>query len=152
MGKEILRDVTLEVNGVDLSEFVNQIEVDDTATEVDVTGMKAKNKETLLDIGDGSITATLFQSFDEKSVHATLAPLKKKNEPFVVAAIPKEGEVSETNPAFVLQEAILPGYKPISGARGAASTLDVAFKNAGQKGMVECTTPEELEKALKGEL
>lgn len=144
MGKQILRDVTLLVNGVDLSNHVQQVGVPKSADVQDVTGMKAKNKEKLLGIGDSQITATLFQDFDEAAVDATLDPLQGSNEPFEVVIIPKIGAVSKTNPARRMKEAVLPNYNPIAGSVGSASTTDVTFENAGEDGIERITDPGEL--------
>jgi hypothetical protein len=134
MAKKILTDVTLSVKGVDLSNNVQQISVPFSTDEVDVTAMGDDEKATLLGMGSGEITATLFQDFDETGVDATLEPLKGKNEPFVVIVKPTSGEVSKTNPAYAMPKALLPNYNPINGAVGAASQTDVAFKNAGGTG------------------
>jgi hypothetical protein len=139
MAKTILTDVKFLVNGVDLSNHVSQVEVDDKSEEVDLTGFGAKNKETGLGVGDATISATFFQDFAAGAVHSTLAPLKGSNTPFPVEAIPTGEAVSATNPGFKL-EAILPEYKPLSGNMGAASTLQVTFKNKSPEGLQEITS------------
>jgi hypothetical protein len=132
--KKILTDVTLEVKGVDLTNNVQQISVPKSADEVDVTAMGDDEKATLLGMGSGEVTATLFQDFDEGAVDATLDPLQGKNEPFLVVVKPTSGAISKTNPAYAMPAALLPNYNPINGAVGAASQTDVVFKNAGGTG------------------
>ena len=145
MAKEILRDVTLKVDGVDLSNHCQQVGVPITTDVQDVTGMKAKGKEKLLGTPDGQVTATLFQDFDDASVDAVLSPLVGQNTPFSVVVIPKNGVVSKNNPAYVIREAILPNYNPVSGSQGAPSTTDVTFENSGANGVERIIKPEELE-------
>jgi len=135
MSKFILKNAFIEVNGVNLSDHCSQVEIDDGADEVDVTSMGAANKETLLGIGDAQITATFFQDFAEGSVDGTLHSIYKSNTPFAVKVRPDSGAVGKTNPEYVMSESILPSYKALSGSVGAASTTDVAFKNAGSKGI-----------------
>lgn len=150
MAKKILTDVTLEVNGVELTENVQQISVPKSSDEVDVTAMGDEEKATLLGMSTGEVTATLFQDFDEGAVDATLDPLQGKNEPFPVVVKPTSGAISKTNPAYFMAAAILPAYNPINGAVGAASQTDCAFKNAGGKkgGLKRFVKLEELEEAL----
>jgi hypothetical protein len=145
--KKILTDVTLEVKGVDLSNNVQQISVPKSADEVDVTAMGDEDKATLLGMGTGEVTATLFQDFDEGGVDQTLDPLQGKNEPFEVVVKPTSGAISKTNPAYFMKAAILPAYNPINGAVGAASQTDAAFKNAGGKkgGLKRVESLKELE-------
>lgn len=151
MAKEILRDVTVKVNGVDLSEYVQQVGVPTTTDVQDVTGMKAKSKEKLLGIPDSQITVTFFQDFDEAKVDATLAALAGSNEPFPVVIVPKTGEVSKTNPARGSAGMVLPNYNPINGSVGSASTTDVTFENADSEGVQRLEKKEEVEKLEAGE-
>jgi len=144
MSKEIIRDVKIEVNGVDLSDHLQQIGTPKSADEQDVTAMGAKNKETLLGIGDGEITATFFQDYDDGSVDAVLAPLQGENEPFEVLVTPKSGVISKNNPARRIKEAILPSINAVSGAVNAVSMIDAVFKNAGQGGVERLTDPSEV--------
>jgi hypothetical protein len=139
MAKTILRDVTLSVDGVDLSEHVQQIEFDESWPNVDVTGMGAAFTERLLGIGDASIKVTFFQDFASSEVHDTLQPLAGSNTPFAVVVTPVSGSVSTTNPSFTMQ-AVLDGYSPVKGKVGDASTMDVTFWNAAQTGVVIGTT------------
>lgn len=140
MGKTILRDVKLEVNGVDLSDHVQSIEVDETWANVDVTGMGAAFKERLLGIGDASMKVTFFQDFAAAEIHATLSPLAGSNTPFPVVMTPDSTVgVSATNPTFTMQS-VLDAYDPVKGKVGDASTMDVTFWNAEQAGIVVSTT------------
>ena len=139
MAKFILRNAFIEVNGVNLSDHCSQVEIDDGADEVDVTSMGAANKETLLGIGDAQITATFFQDFAEGSVDATLHAVYKSNTPFLVKVRPDSAAKGVTNPEYIMN-AVLPSYKSLSGSVGAASTTDVAFKNAAASGVERKTS------------
>jgi hypothetical protein len=150
MAKQILRDVQIKVKGVDLTDHLQQVGVPTSADEQDVTAMGAKNKQTLLGIGDGEISATFFQDFAAGSVAATLDPLVGENEPFPVVVIPNAGAVSATNPAYAIAEAILPSLNRVSGSVGSAASIDCAFKNSGQGGVVKLTKPEDVEDLEEG--
>lgn len=134
MGKTILREPFISVDAVDLSDHFSQVEIDTKNDEVDVTGFGAVNKETLLGIGDGTISGTAFQDFDEGSVDATLHALAGSNTPFEVIVRPTKATKSKTNPEYKMQ-AVLPDYKPLSGSVGGASTTQVTFRNASSAGI-----------------
>lgn len=139
MAKTILRNATITVNGVDLSNHCSQVEIDEKYAEVDVTGFGANNQETRLGIGDGTISATVFQDFAAGSVDATLNALVGSNNPFTVKVKAENASKAATNPEWVM-EAVLPDYKPLSGAVGAASTTQVTFRNAAQTGIERLTS------------
>lgn len=134
MAKTVLRNAFISVNSVDLSNHFSQVEIDIKNDEVDVTGYGAANKETLLGLGDATISGTVFQDFSEGSVDATLHALAGSNEPFTVIVRPDSAAKSKTNPEYKMQ-AVLPDYKPVSGAVGAASTTQVTFRNASETGI-----------------
>jgi hypothetical protein len=138
MAGHVLRDCFVEINGVDLSNNFSQFEINKQTDVVDVTGFGAKSKEKALGIPDDSMTGTAFQDFDAGSVNATLAPLVGSDEPFDVVVRPTSAAKSPTNPEYTM-EAILPNFKPLSGAVGAASTVDLTFENAGAEGVQEAT-------------
>lgn len=144
MAKQILRDVTLLVNGVDLSEYVSQVGVPQSTDVQDVTGMKAKAKEKLLGIPDSQITATMFQDYDASAVDDTLSPLVGSNDGFEVVVIPKLGEVGPSNPARRIKKAVLPNYNGLGGSTGQAASTDVTFENSGADGVERIIDPEDL--------
>lgn len=138
MAKFIGLNLYLSVNGVELSNHASQIEVDEAAEEVDLTGFGAKFKEIGLGIGTAMISVTLFQDFAAGSVDATLHALQGSNTPFPVAVRAINEAASLTNPEYKM-EAVLPEYKPLSTTVGSASTVQVTFKNYAQAGIERLT-------------
>ena len=140
MAKQILRDAFVEVNGVDLSDHVETVELDESWPNIDVTGMGARFKERLLGIGDASIKVNWFQDFAASEVHATLKGLAGSNTPFPVVLRPvKSLSVGATNPKFTMQS-VMDAYSPIKGKVGDASMVPTTFWNADPSGVVESTT------------
>ena len=140
MPKEILLDANITVDGVDLSDHCSSVEINDESEEVDVTGFGAQNREILLGLGDGTITATFLQDFVSGSVDATLHDLKGVNTPFEVVVKKSSDAVSATNPSYTMQ-AVLPAYQPLSGGVGEASTIEASFRNADQAGIERAVSP-----------
>lgn len=138
MAKTILRDVSVTVNAVDISDHVDTIEVDESWEQVDVTGMGAAAREILLGLATAGIKVTLFQDFAAASVDATLGPLAGSNTPFPVVVKPTSAAVGATNPSFTMQ-AVLANYTPLSGQVGKASQMSIEFLNADQSGLVRAT-------------
>jgi hypothetical protein len=139
--KKVLRDVTVEVDGVDLSDHFSAVTVEDSAADVDGTAFGSVYTQTLKGMRTAQITGTVQQDFDAGSVNATFGPLNDQDDPFKVIVTPTSDAVSATNPAFVLPEAQLMGYSPLAGSVGDLSTTDITFGNAGQDGVVEVTNP-----------
>jgi len=139
MAKTILLDASITVDGVDLSDRCSAVEIEDSSEEVDVTAFGAANREILLGLGDGTITATFFQDFASGSVDSVLSQLKGSNTPFEVVVKPTSGPVGPDNPSYTMQ-AVLPTYNPVSGSVGEASTIEASFRNASPSGIVRATS------------
>ncbi len=140
MAKLIARKVSLKVNGVDLSNHVQEIDFPEKWDNVDVTGMGSDYKERLLGIADASIVVTFFQDYASGVVDATLRPLAGSNTPFEVEVIPDSSlATSATNPRYTMW-AVLDAYTPVKGRVGEASTMQVTFFNATQTGISHFTT------------
>lgn len=131
MAKHVFRDATVTINGVDLSSNTNEITVEDTADEVDVTGFSSSGyREFAQGLKDATITATFFQDFAASKVHATLQPLYESGGTFTVVVNPKQ---SGTSVASMVAK--LFAYNGIGGAVGDAHTVQATFRNAGTAGV-----------------
>lgn len=139
MAKFLLKDARIEVNGTVLSDHGNEVSVETSRDEQDVTGFGATNKETLFDLGDATITCTFFQDFAAGSIDAVLWPLSTTDTPFTVKIRPTSAAISATNPEYSMQ-ALMSGYSPISGARGAPASTPVTFRNASSSGLARATS------------
>jgi hypothetical protein len=139
--KTVLRDVTVTVDGTDLSDHFSAITVEDGAADVDGTAFGSVYTQTLKGMRTAQITGTLQQDFDAGSVDAVHSVLNDQDLPFKVIVKPTSGAVSATNPAFVLPEGQLLGYNPLSGSVGDLSTTDITYSNAGDQGVVRVTNP-----------
>jgi len=135
MGKRVLRDVQITVDGTDLSDHFSAITVEDAAAEVDATAFGNVYTQAMKGMRTAQITGTVQQDFDTGSVHQTLAPLNDQEDPFEVVVIPTDAAVSAQNPAFRLSESQLLGYTPLSGGVGDLSTTDITFTNSGDLGL-----------------
>src|SRR5262245_27311478 len=138
MPKHVLKDASLTVNAIDLSNHVASVTIETTRDEKEVTSMGAVNKVIIAGLSDATISVEFLQDYDAASVDATLFPLSKQDTPFPVVVKPKSAAVSPTNPSFTMQ-AMLFNYNPLAGAVGDENRTPVTFRNATQAGLVRAT-------------
>ncbi len=138
MAKKILTNASIVINGVNLSDHGNQVEVSSTKEVADVTGFGATNTQKLIGIGDASITMTFLQDYAAASVDATLWSIHSAGSEVVIVVKSDSGAVSVSNPAWTMT-GILPEYTPLTGSMNDALTVDATFENSGSTGIVRTT-------------
>lgn len=143
MAKEVLKKPVITIDGTNLTNRINQVELDLPDDEVDVTAFGTDYKETEKGLSDASIALTAFQDFAAASVDAVLWPLKNESKKFIVKVQARAGEISTTNPCYVMGGKLF-GYKPLAGSVGEASTTDPTIKNQTNLGVVRCKSAAEV--------
>lgn len=139
MAKDVLRDVSVEVGGVDLSTHISQVTIEQSSDEVDVTGFQASAKEILAGIPDASVTLGFWQDYSASSVDATLSKVyADPDTPATIVVKSSTAAVSSTNPSWTM-EGVLLNYSPLAGGVGEANATEVTFRNAGSSGVVRAT-------------
>jgi hypothetical protein len=130
-----MTDCTVIINGVTLSDHGNEITVEDTRDEVDITAFGNTSKAIAKGLGDANITVKMYQDFAAGKTHATLQPLIGSSTPVAVEVRATSGARSATNPAALLAAAVLTTYNMLDGGMGDVSVTTAVFKNAGQAGL-----------------
>jgi hypothetical protein len=139
MAKFVFKDASITVNGVNLSDHANQVTVEDSAAEVDLTGFtSAGYSEFGQGLKDASITVTFFQDYASGSVDATLATLYSGGSAGTVVVKPTSATVSGTNPTYTMTGRLF-SYAPIGGAVGDAAVIQCVFRHSGTAGVVRAT-------------
>lgn len=139
MAISVLTNVSVKVNGVDLSDHVSKVTIEDNRDTVDITAMGATNKTVTKGLGDAKVTADFFNDFAAGSVYATLQPLIGSSTPVPVELIPnKSVAVSATNPRITMQ-ALLFSFNALDGSVGDANSMSAEFQNAAQAGVTYAT-------------
>ena len=140
MGKYVLKDAYIAINGTAVSNFASSVELEDTADEIDFTGFSTNGyKEIGQGLKDATITCTFFSDFASGSVNSIIQPLYASGGTFSVEIRPTSAAVLASNPKATMTARIY-SYSGISGGVGDASTFDAAFRNAGTAGLVWGTT------------
>lgn len=143
MAKYVLKDASITIAGVDLSDHFTSITIDTSTEDVDVTGFtSASYREFATGFKDATISGDVLQDHATGEVDATLWPLGPGNvggTTFTVVVKPTSAAVSATNPSFTMSQAALFEYSPIAGGLGDASSTSVSFRNAGTAGITRGT-------------
>lgn len=138
MAKTVLKNATVLVNGVDISNHCSKATVQTSFSQVEFTSFGDNFKEYAQGIGDAQISLDLFQDFAASSIDATLWPLLQSGSVFPVVVKPTSATASATNPAYVMNSALF-DYNPIDGQVGNASTTTVTFHCGDASGVTRAT-------------
>lgn len=126
MGKLVLRDCVITVNGVDFSDHVSSVEVSMKKKSIDTTNFSGGGSEAVAGLKEDEFTITFQQNFAANEVDATLYPLYDEETEFTVTVKPTASAVSATNPLYSAT-CILLEYQPLSGKVGELSDTKVKF-------------------------
>ncbi|HXJ62967.1 MAG TPA: hypothetical protein VNN79_04355 [Actinomycetota bacterium] len=136
MSVVVLTNAQVTVNGVDLSDHVDSVEVQTNVDDVDITAMGASAHQHAPGLRNDKITVNFLQDFAAGKVDATLFPLLG-NTGFTVKVVPVATTVSTTNPSYTAT-CVLFTYNPLSGKVGERSDTSVEFQATGL--VVKATT------------
>lgn len=138
MAKIVLRDCSIVVDGVNLSDHAETVTIMSEKDLVETTSFGATAKSNLLGLGDATIEIDFHQDFAAASVDATLWPIHQAGSTVPVVVKPTSAAVSATNPSYTMQS-VLPNFSPLAGKVGELSKTSVTFQNAAQTGIVRAT-------------
>jgi hypothetical protein len=131
VGKLILRDVSVKVDGHDLTDRARSVNIDTSADEIDVTAFGGSGwREFEPGLKAGTIEVEFFQDFASGEVHETLWPLAESGESFKIRIGPNGDTGANDNPVFEA-DVKLYQYRFLQGEVGAASTNPVTFRLTG---------------------
>lgn len=129
MAHLILKDASLTVNSVDLSDHVRSLTLNYEGELQDDTNMGDTTRINLAGLLNWSIEVEFSQDFAASEVDATLFPLVGAAA-FSCVVKPTSDSVSTSNPSFT-GNAVLESYPILANAVGDQATTSVTFKSAG---------------------
>jgi len=135
VAKIVLRDCSITVDGVNLSDHAASVTINSEKDLVETTSFGASSKSNLLGLGDATMEIDFHQDFAAASVDATLWPIHQAGSVVPIVVKPTSAAVSATNPSYTMQS-ILPNFSPLAGSVGELSMTSVTFQNASQSGIV----------------
>lgn len=125
-----MTDAVVTVNGVDLSDHVQSVQLNYDAADLDTTAMGSSTRTRIAGLKDWSMSVTFYQDYAASKVDATLFPLIGAAA-FTVTAKATSGATSSTNPLFT-GSAILGSYSgPAGGRVGEVAMATAEFRCAG---------------------
>lgn len=129
MARIVLTDAGVVLGGVDLSDHIAQVEVNQTFDEVETTAFGDGGRTRVAGLEDSSITLSFHQDFAAASVDDTINPLVGGTAAFEI--YPAGTTVSATNPKYS-GTVLLTEWSPVSGTVGDLLTADVTWPVSGQ--------------------
>lgn len=138
MGKLVLVNASIVIDGTDLSKRSTQVAIDPQSDEVDLTAFQEEWKDTGVGLKDATMQVTFLQDQSAGMVDDTLWPLFRSGEVFFVEVKADKGPKSPTNPLWKMGTRLF-NYSPISASVGQASTTQVTFKNGSETGLERIT-------------
>lgn len=118
MGKFVLTDAYITINGTDLSDHIDSVTITQTKAAVESTGMgSGGGRERIGGLSDDTIELEIQNDYASASVHAVLSPLQANSTEFPIVVRAFASAVSETNPQWA-GTGILFDYTPLDGKIG----------------------------------
>ena len=128
MAKFVATDHKITVNGVNLSNSLQSVDLTIQADEVDTTTFGGNFKTVTGGLLSGSVTLNFYQDFGAAAVDATLWPLL--NTAATVVITPTSATVSSTNPSYSAV-CLVSQYQPFASTVGDLATLSVTWPTSG---------------------
>jgi hypothetical protein len=128
MAKFVATDHKITVNGVNLSNSLQSIDLTIQADEVDTTTFGGNFKTVTGGLLSGSVTLNFYQDFGSAAVDQTLWPLL--NTAATVVITPTSATVSSTNPSYSAV-CLVSQYQPFASTVGDLATLSVTWPTSG---------------------
>jgi hypothetical protein len=131
MARIVLTDAKVTINGVNLSDHIASITLNESADVVETTAFSNTAKTRVAGLRDNSVTLEFHQDFASSSVEATIngtSSLVGTVTSIVVQ--PTSSAVGATNPTYSFS-ALVAEWTPLNGAVGELSTASVTWPISG---------------------
>jgi hypothetical protein len=128
MAKFVATDHKITINGTNVSDSLQSVDLTIQADEVDTTTFGGAWKTMTGGLRSGSLTLNFYQDFGAGSVDATLWPLL--NTAATVVITPTSTAVSSVNPSYSAV-CLVSQYQPFASTVGDLATLSVTWPTSG---------------------
>ncbi len=127
MAKQVFTNAVVTVNGVDFSDHIAAVTIEQTADEIETTAFGGSWRTRTVGLKDGSVTLDWHQDF-ASSVDATLS--NAWGAVGTVTVMPNGTAISASNPRWTCP-VVLSGYSPVAGSVGDLLTFSTTWAAAG---------------------
>lgn len=124
MAQIVLKDASITINSVDLSDKSNSVELNYEVEAVEVTAFGG-NRSFIGGLQNNSVTVEFMQDFAATEVEATIFPLVGTQTTIVIK--PTSDAVSATNPSYTITGAYLASHTPVAATVGELAMTSLTF-------------------------
>jgi hypothetical protein len=121
----VLKDASITINSVALSDHATSVTVNYEIDSVEVTAMGSGGHTFTGGLQNLSVEVVLNQDFATSNVEATVYPLVGTTTTLVIK--PTSSAVGATNPSYTITNAYLAAHTPVAGAVGELATTSLTF-------------------------
>jgi len=121
----VLKDATITINSVALSDHANSVTVNYEIDSVEVTAFGSGGHTFTGGLQNNSVEVQLMQDYAASNVEATVYPLVGTTTTIVIK--PTSAVVSATNPSYTISNAFLAAHTPVAGAVGELGMTSLSF-------------------------
>lgn len=137
MGKLVLKDCYIVVNGTNLSDHVDAVTLDLVKDGVETTSFSGGGRERVAGLKDDTVELTFQSDFAPASVDAVLYPLYDNETEFTIEVRPTSSAVGTANPKYTAT-CVLFEYAPLDGKVGDLAETKVKI-NTQRTGFTKAT-------------
>jgi hypothetical protein len=120
-----LKDATITINSVALSDHANSVTVNYEIDSIEVTAFGSGGHTFAGGLQNNSVEIALMQDFATSNVEATVYPLVGTTTTLVIK--PTSSAVGATNPSYTISNAFLASHTPVAGAVGELAMTTLTF-------------------------
>jgi hypothetical protein len=131
MARIVLTDVGVVINGVDLSDHVASVTINQNFDAVETTAFGDGGRTRVGGLEDSSLSLDFHQDFAAADVDATISPLVGGTAAFVIAPFGTAVGASGTAPRYS-GSVLVTEWTPLNGTVGDLSTASVTWPVSGQ--------------------
>jgi hypothetical protein len=121
----VLKDASITINSVALSDHATSVTVNYEIDSVEVTSMGSGGHTFTGGMQNLSVEVMLNQDYAASNVEATVYPLVGTTTTLVIK--PTSSAVGATNPSYTISNAYLAAHTPVAGAVGELATTSLTF-------------------------
>lgn len=130
MATQVLKNAHFTLNGVDLSDEINQLTIGLTTDSPEDTAMGDNARSFLAGLNNATIGVNLNSDYTSGNGDATLWTVYSGNAAVAFILRPDAGVVSTTNPEYT-GSVVLTDYSPVDGSVGDLATTPVSLQVTG---------------------
>jgi hypothetical protein len=131
MARIVLTDVKCTINGVNLSDHIASVTLNQSNDVVETTAFSSTAAKTrVAGLGDHSVTLEFHQDFAASNVEATINGTSSLVGTVTTIVVSPTSTVSATSPSYTFS-ALVSEWTPLNGAVGELSTASVTWPISG---------------------